>query len=147
MSTVKTFAFVLCTMLLHPAAGVAQEMTMADLKDPQKLAGDELRQLLTGAKVKNVTRTGNTRRWVNESDGKFTASADSQGYRGSPTAQPSTGAGSSHISPVDQYCVTIEWKTTAENWCVFVFKSGDKFYVSSRQGDPSARAVEFEFKK
>ncbi|MGH8701614.1 MAG: hypothetical protein ACREVR_10645 [Burkholderiales bacterium] len=134
-------------MLLHPAAGVAQEMTMAELKDAQKLAGEELRQVLTGAKVKNATRHGSTRYWNNSPDGKFTASSDAQGYKGRPTTYPTTGAGSWHISPLDQYCVTIEWRTTAENWCLFVYKSGDKFYGTSRQRDPSARAVEFEFNK
>jgi len=147
MGPSKTFNFVLCAMLLLPAAGIAQEMTMADLNNPQKLAGDELRQLLTGAKVKNMTRQGSTRYWNNDPDGKFTASTDSQGYKGRPTTRPSSGAGSWHISPLDQYCVTIEWKTTAENWCYFVFKSGDKFYGATKQSDPSARVVEFEFGK
>lgn len=147
MGTPKTFNFVLCAMLLQPATGIAQEMTMADLNNPQKLAGEELRQLLTGAKVKNMTRHGSTRYWHNNPDGKFTASSDSQGYKGRPTTYQSSGAGSWHISPLDQYCVTIEWKTTAENWCLFVYKSGDKFYGATKQRDPSARAVAFEFSK
>jgi len=147
MGTPKMFNFVVCAMLLLPAAGIAQEMTMADLKNPQKLTGEELRQLLTGAKVKHLTRHGSARYWYNEPDGKFTASSDSQGYKGRPTTSPTSGAGSWHISPIDQYCVTIEWRTTAENWCVFIFKSGDKFYGAAKQGDPSARAVAFEFGK
>ena len=147
MNTAKTLSLVMCSMLLYPAAGLAQQLTMADLKDPQKLAGDELRQLLTGSKVQNKTSTGSTRRWENNPDGKFVASTDSLGYQGSTTARPSSGRGSWHISPLDQYCVTIEWRTTAENWCYFVFKSGDKFYGTTRQGDPSVRVAEFEFKK
>jgi hypothetical protein len=43
--------------------------------------------------------------------------------------------------------VTIEWRAVAENWCLFVYKAGDKFYGSSKQNDPSARAVEFGFSK
>lgn len=147
MTIVKTSILLLCTFLLQPAGVIAQEMTMADLKDPQKLTGDELRQVLTGAKVASKTRHGSSRFWTNNADGKFTASSDSQGYKGRPTTQGTTGTGTWHISPIDQYCVTIEWRTTAENWCVFVFKSGDKFYVSSKQNDPSARAVEFSFSK
>jgi hypothetical protein len=147
MTPVKASLIVFCTLLLHAAGAVAQEMTMADVKNPQKLTGDELRQVLTGAKVTSKTRHGSTRHWYNNADGKFTASTDSQGYQGRPTASPTTGTGSWHVSPLDQYCVTIEWKATAENWCVFVFKSGDKFYVSSRQNDPAARAVEFRFQK
>ena len=147
MTTAKLSILVLGTFLLQPAGVIAQEMTMADVKNPQKLTGDELRQVLTGAKVASKTRHGSTRYWTNNPDGKFTASTDSLGYKGRPTAAGTTGAGAWHISPIDQYCVTIEWRTTAENWCVFVFKSGDKFYVSSKQNDPSARAVEFSFGK
>ena len=147
MAPVKAWLIVFCALLLHAAGAVAQEMTMADVKNPQKLTGDELRQVLTGAKVTSKTRHGSTRHWHNSADGKFTASTDSVGHQGRLTASPTTGAGSWHISPLDQYCVTIEWRTTSENWCVFVFKSGDKFYVSSRQNDPAARAVEFGFQK
>jgi hypothetical protein len=143
----KTRAFVLCAFLLHPAAGIAQDITMADLKDAQKLSGDELRQVLTGAKVRHMTRYGSTRYWSNNPDGKFMASGTAQGYKGRQTTYPASGVGTWHISPLDQYCVTIEWKAVSENWCLFVYKSGDRFYGSPRQNDPSARAVEFGFSK
>ena len=58
MTTAKTSILALCTFLLQPAGVIAQEMTMADVKDPQKLTGDELRQVLTGAKVASKTRHG-----------------------------------------------------------------------------------------
>jgi hypothetical protein len=147
MRTAKTLTFVLCALLLPATGGIAQEMTMADLSNPQRLAGDELQQLLTGAKVTHKTRHGSTRHWYNNADGKFTASTDSVGYKGRTTAYPTTGAGSWHISPHDQYCVTIDWKVVDENWCVFLFKSGDKYYGSARPKDPSARAVQFGFSK
>ena len=147
MNTLKPLSWLLCALLLYPAAGIAQELTMADIKDPQKLTGNELRELLTGAKVHNKTGAGSTRRWENNADGKFIASSDAAGAKGAGRGRATTGAGSWHISPIDQYCVNIEWRTTAENWCVFIYKSGNKFYGARRQADPSARAVEFEFGK
>ena len=147
MTTAKTSALAVCALLLHPASAVAQELTLADLKEPTRLTGDELRQLLTGAKVTHKTRHWSTRHWSNNTDGKFTASTDSRGYKGRPTAYQTTGAGSWHISPLDQYCVTIDWRAEDEKWCVFIFKSGDKFYGVGRPKDPASRAVEFGFSK
>jgi len=145
--TANTLAFALCAMLLPASGGFAQEPTMADLNNPQRVAGDELRQLLTGAKVTQKTRHGSTRHWYNNSDGKFTASSDAVGYKGRTTAYPTTGAGSWQVTPSDQYCVKINWKVVDENWCVVIYKSGDRFYGAARQDDPSARAIEFRFQK
>jgi hypothetical protein len=138
---------VFCALLLYPAAGIAQELTVADLKNPQKVTGDELRQVLTGAKVTSRTRHGSTRHWHNNADGKFTASTDSRGFQGAPTAYQTTGAGSWHISPNDQYCVYIDWKRVDEKWCVFILKADGKFYGSARPNDPSARAVDLGLQK
>ncbi|HEY7742597.1 MAG TPA: hypothetical protein VIA19_06075 [Burkholderiales bacterium] len=147
MTAARASAFACCAFLIIPAAGIAQEMTMADVPNLQRLTGDELRQALTGAKVTHKTRHGSTRHWYNNADGKFTASTDSQGYKGAPTAYPTTGAGSWHISPKDQYCVAIEWRRDTENWCVFVFRSGERYYFSARQNDPAARVREIWFRK
>ena len=136
-----------CALLLQPAAGIAQALTVGDLKDPQKVTGDELRQVLTGAKVTSKTRHGSTRHWYNNSDGKFIASSDSRGYKGRATAYQTTGTGSWHVSPLDQYCVTIDWRAVDEKWCVFILKADGKFYGSARPNDPSARAVELGLQK
>jgi hypothetical protein len=147
MTPAKALLIVFCTLLLHAAGAVAQEMTMADLRNPRMLTGDELRQVLTGAKVTSKTRHGSTRHWYNNADGKFTASSDSQGYKGRPTAYPATGTGSWHISPRDQFCVTIDWRAVDEKWCVFIFKADDRYYGVAKPSDPSARAVELGLQK
>lgn len=120
---------------------------MADVPNLQRLAGDELRQVLAGAKVTSKTRHGSTRHWTNNADGKFIASSDSQGYKGRATAYQATGTGSWRISERDQYCVTIDWRAVDENWCVFVYRSGDRYYFSTRQDDPAARVREIWFRK
>jgi hypothetical protein len=47
----------------------------------------------------------------------------------------------------NQYCVTIDWRTVDEKWCVFIFRSDDKYYGVGKPKDPSARAVEFRFSR
>jgi len=44
-----------------------------------KVTGDELRTLVTGAKVHHVTSFGSERRWTNEPDGTLVASGSGDG--------------------------------------------------------------------
>ena len=147
MTVAKPPLFVFCTFLLYPAAGIAEELTVGDLKNPQTITGDELRQVLTGAKITSKTRHGSTRHWTNNADGKFIASSDSRGYKGRTTAYHTTGSGSWHVSPLDQYCVTIDWRAVDEKWCVFILKADGKYYGAARPNDPSSRAVDFGLRK
>lgn len=147
MTVAKTMTLAVCALLLQPACAVAQELTVGDLKDPQKITGDELRQALTGAKVTSKTRHGSTRNWYNNADGNFIASSDSRGYKGRATAYPTTGSGSWQISPLDQYCVTINWRVEDEKWCVFILRAEGKIYGAARPNDPSSRAVDFGLQK
>ena len=147
MTAAKSTVLVLCALFVYPAAAIPQELTVGDLKDPQKITGDELRQALTGAKVTSRTLHGSTRHWYNNADGKFTASSDSRGYKGRPTAYPTTGTGSWRVSPNDQYCVEIDWRKVDEKWCVFILKADGKYYGAARPNDPSSRAVEFGLQK
>jgi hypothetical protein len=143
MAAARSPVLAFCALLACSTAAIPQELTVGDLKDPQKITGDELRQVLTGAKITSKTRHGSTRHWTNNADGKFTASTDSRGFQGAPTAYQTTGAGSWHVSANDQYCVYIDWRRVDEKWCVFILKADGKYYGAARPNDPSSRAVDF----
>jgi hypothetical protein len=126
------------------AAGNAQAASLADVKaqGAVQLSADELKQLMTAAKVVNRTNTGNTRRWENKADGTFIASSDN-----AATARtPSTGHGTWRVADNGTFCVDIQWQMTPEKWCRYFFKAGDKYYGFFKLED-SAPASEFELSK
>jgi hypothetical protein len=105
-----------------------------------KIAGDELRSLVTGAKVLHVSRAGSVRRWTNEADGTVVASSSNQKYSGAMSAS-ATGSGSWSINSDGKFCIEIDWKREAEKWCAFIVKAADgSYYLNSV--DP-ARKIEF----
>jgi len=123
-------------------AAAQEKLTVASLQNPQKLNADEVRALVTGAGVTSVSAAGSVRRWDNDASGKFVASSRAVGAR-----VPGQGQGSWHVSPEGQYCVTIDWRGSSENWCRFILKSGEKYYGASTDRNPSAAAYEMEFRK
>jgi len=118
---------------------------LADIKanGGQLLAIDDLRQLLPGAKVKSLTRTGSSRYWENSTDGKFIASSDGLGS----TRRGGQAYGTWHVGDDGTYCVTLEWRRSAEQWCAYLFKVGDKYFGVRSPSDDAADAYVFEFTK
>ena len=105
-----------------------------------KVTGDELRALVTGAKVTHYSKTGSVRRWTNEPDGTFAASSDSKQFTGA-MGFAVTGVGKWSINGDGKYCVVIDWKRVDEKWCAFIVKGADGgYYLNSV--DP-ARKIEF----
>jgi hypothetical protein len=145
----KTAATVLSCVVLSALfagpAGAQDSKTLADLQDPKKIGPNELQSLVAGAKVTSIAANGSTRYWENSSDGKFIASSTNAGNIGANRA--SKGQGSWHVSPEGQYCVNIDWARSAENWCRFIFKSGDKYFGANTDRNPSTKVFEIEFKK
>ena len=137
-----TSLFLLC---LFAAVANAQVQTLADVKGKGavQLSGDDLKQLMPGAKVVSHTEAGSTRRWENKADGTFVASSDSSGKSG--RARPSSGNGSWRVDD-GRYCVEIQWNVTPEKWCRHIFKVSDKYYGVGKLED-SAPAHELEFSK
>ena len=88
------------------AAANAQAASLADAKaqGAVQLGADELKQLMTEAKVVNRTSTGITRRWENKADGTFIASSDNAGR----SRTPSTGHGTWRVADNGTYCVDIQ---------------------------------------
>ena len=104
------------------------------------VTGDELRALVTGAKVYHVSSAGSERRWTNEPDGTLVASTSNKKYGGAMSA-PSSSPGKWSINDAGKYCIEIEWKREAEKWCATIVKGQDGTYYLGKV-DP-ARKIEF----
>lgn len=125
-----------------PAQEIA-EMKLGDLKakGAVQVTGNDLKALVTGSTSVNKTRQGSTRRWANSDDGKFTASTTGAGGGG----YASTGQGTWSINDRNQYCVAIEWKTTSEKWCAFVFRTPERTYTAGSATNDGAPIFDFQF--
>jgi hypothetical protein len=99
---------------------------------------------MPGAKVVSHTNAGGTRNWENNANGTFVASSDGKG--GTGRARPGSGTGTWRVDDKGTYCVTIQWNMAPEEWCRYIFKTGDKFYGFGRLDD-TAQSTEFEFSK
>ncbi len=128
------------------AAGQAVPLADVKAKGGVQLTADELKQLIPGAKVVNVTATGSTRRWTNSVDGTLVGSTDLRGYSGGRTL-PATGQGTWRLADNGTWCVSIKWGVMGkEDWCSYMFKAGDKYYAVGRLED-GALAHEFDISK
>ena len=105
-----------------------------------KVTGDQLRTLVTGAKVHHTNSFGSERRWVDEPDGTLVASTSNKKY-GSAMSAPSTSSGKWFINDADKYCIEIDWKRELEKWCATIVKGEDGTYYLGKV-DP-ARKIEF----
>jgi hypothetical protein len=94
--------------------------------------------------VKSVASTGSTRYWENSLDGKFIASSDN---RAGKSGRPTQGSGTWHIGEGGTYCVHLEWKTSTEQWCRFLFKAGDKYYGVKSLANQAEIALEYSFSR
>jgi hypothetical protein len=139
----RTVLFAVALLICTSASGEA--LTLADVKAKSgvQLGADELKQLLTGAKVANQIPSGSTRRWENRPGGDLSASSDG---RGLPTPRVFSGSGTWNVDAKGAYCVHIQWPTQTEEWCRYILKAGDKYYTFLTLDD-SARAWEFEISK
>jgi hypothetical protein len=134
-------------LLALPLATRADVLVLSDVKAQGgvQLSVDELRQLMPGASVVNLTESGNTRRWSNDADGTFIASSDNR--FGSKKGRPTQAHGTWHVGDNGTYCVTMEWVTVSENWCRYIFKLGEKYYGVRSLADGTTKVLEFEFSK
>lgn len=135
-------------LLAMSAVSHAQGLVLNDLKaqNAVQLSADELKSLMPSAKVVNYSSQGSTRRWTNEPEGKFTASSNAASVSVG-SVRMAQGQGTWHTGDNGTYCVTIEWKTLSENWCLYMFKLGDKYYGVSSAANGASRAIAFEFSK
>jgi hypothetical protein len=125
----------------------SQALTLAEVKGSNavQLSTADLQQMLPGTKVVNQGPTGGTRHWVNSPGGSLAASSSGEpGMR----ATVVSGSGSWKMDDKGTYCVHIlwSWHNSVEDWCRYIFKSGDKYYAFDTLED-TAQASEFGFSK
>ena len=109
-----------------------------------QLSREELQSLLPGANVRSIASTGSSRYWVNSAEGKFIASSDN---RASTSGRSTQAYGTWHIGDKGTFCVKLEWKTSVEQWCRYIFKAGDKYYGIKSLTDQSETALEYSFSR
>ncbi|MBI4995706.1 MAG: DUF995 domain-containing protein [Rhodocyclales bacterium] len=118
-----------------------------DPLSPEKLSKEQLDQLLPGAKMSRVSATtGSTHYWTNDADGNTTVSSDNKSGIGQTLMNRTgvTAPGKWHISPDGRYCVTIEWKKIpTEDWCRYVFKTSDGYYLSKTDQNRAEKVYRF----
>jgi hypothetical protein len=139
-----TFSFAALMMVCTLAFGQASSLADVKAKNGVQLSVDDLKQLMPSAKVTNQNAAGSTRNWENSAGGRLVASSDSKGGTGG-RPYPVTASGSWKIDDRGTYCVTIQWNFP-ENWCRYVFKSGDRYYAFDTLED-TAQGSEFKFSK
>ncbi len=106
----------------------------------EKVTGEELRSLVTGAKVVHVNSYGSVRRWTNEPDGGLQASTTSTNY-GSAMSRGDSSPGKWSINSDGKFCLDIDWSREAEKWCAFIVKAADGgYYIGSVK---PGRKIEF----
>lgn len=129
------------------SAAAADITNYADVKanGGVQLTTAQLNELLPGSKVVNKTQAGSTRTWENKPDGSLSASSDGRGFAGGRNAYASA-TGTWKVSDTGRYCVNIKWPATADDWCLLLFKVGDKYYTVGSTED-SSRVMEFEIRK
>lgn len=144
MRTVLAFAILLLCASTQVIAEESTPLRLSDLKaqGATQLSTDELQALLPGAKVKSVNMKGSTRMWENAADGSLIASSDNRGLLSAKKI--STAHGSWQLGNNGTYCVFLEWPSTTEQWCRFIFKAGDKYYGVKSAADLSSVAFQLE---
>jgi hypothetical protein len=125
-------------LLLLPlsASALAEIVVLNDItaQNGVQLSAEELKRLMPNAAIVSFTPAGSSRRWTNDSNGTLVASSDNRGRAGGP-GRPTQGRGTWHVADNGTYCITVEWPTTSENWCRFIFKVGSEYYgVKSAKG-------------
>ena len=104
----RTVLFAAALLVCTVASG--ESLTLADIKAKSavQISADDLKQLLSGAKVANQIPSGSTRRWENRPGGEVAASSDG---RGLPTPRVFSGSGTWNVDAKGAYCVHIQWPT------------------------------------
>lgn len=104
-------AVLACTL-----AWAQDNLVLRDLDGAVVLTKEELQLLLPGASMARITLKGNEHLWKNEPGGSFIVSSDNRGTSG----PRSSAQGKWQISDDGRYCVLMEWKTGAEEWCRYL---------------------------
>lgn len=100
---------------------------------PAPLSQDAVAQLLQGATVDFTSSRGNRLSWKNDLDGTMLASSVSTNGRNT------TRKGRWKIDDKGRFCVSIDWPSNLEEWCRYVVRDGDIYYVTRSNGERVSR--------
>ena len=114
-------------LVLLSSACVVHAQVAADASAP--LPHEDVAQLLQGATVDFSSSRGNRLSWKNDPDGTMLASSIGSKGRGT------TAKGSWKIDDKGRFCVSIDWPTSLEEWCRYVVKDGDIYYLTRSNGE------------
>jgi len=136
-------------VLLLCGIGDGRAVTLADASagNATLLSVIDLKKLMPGARVVSHTDEGATRVWENKANGTLVASTDSWDASAfGRDVLTSAAHGTWGIGEEGRYCVSIQWSSSPENWCRYIFRLGDKYYgfLTLEKG---AAGSEFEFSK
>ncbi|MEO8187302.1 MAG: hypothetical protein ABI580_08070 [Burkholderiaceae bacterium] len=128
------FALVVAVLCLFAAtATVAGEVpkTVQELNQSggSQLSALETRKLLAGAFVLTTPQSNRTITYEHAADGELWVVVRGQfipDYR---------KRGDWRVKDEGAYCVKVLWPMGPEDWCQYVFKLGDQYYLSGRKGD------------
>lgn len=109
------------------AACFVSSLAIAD-EDAVKMTREELLSFLPGTKVIHMNSGGSTRIWTNNPDGTLMASSDGKKYGGALGA-PGSSAGTWKVNEEGKFCISIDWRREAENWCSSILKAPDGYYL------------------
>ena len=124
-------------LALFMATGLAQDAAVGSVAELRQAGGSQLsaaetKQLLTGATVESTSGVGRKRGFDNSARG--TLYATSEGGSGAVTkAVRVTGDWS--VREDGAYCVKVPWRAEAEEWCRFVFRLGNRYFLAGKTDD------------
>jgi hypothetical protein len=119
-------------ILLLSSALCAHSQAPVEVLSP--LAAGDVTHLLQGASVEFSSARGNRLSWRNDPDGTMMASSAGPSGR-------TTRKGNWKIDDKGRFCVFIAWPTSNEEWCRYVVKEGDLYYITRANGERISRLL------
>ncbi len=134
----RAYGFLVLGFLLPSTAGSQAPSvdTVAELRKAggSQVAAADMKGLLTGATFESTSGRGRKREFENSAGGTLYAiSADGAGVF-TRTARVS---GDWNVNDQGAYCVKVPWRGEPEEWCRFLFRLGDAYYMAEKAEDSS----------
>ena len=125
--------------LLLPSTAGSQAPSVDTVAELRKAGGSQvaaadMKSLLTGATFESTSGRGRKREFENTAGGTlYGVSADGAGTF-TRTARVS---GDWSVKDDGTYCVKVPWRGEPEEWCRFLFKLGNAYYMAEKTEDSS----------
>ena len=129
----RAYRFLVLAFLLPSTASsqASATETVAELRKAggSQVAAAEMKGLLTGATVESTSGRGRKREFENTAGGTlYAVSADASGA----LTRSARVSGDWNVKDDGAYCVKVPWRGEPEEWCRFLFRLGDAFYLAEK---------------